>query len=135
MPAPVVIALVTVPVIAKFVNVVADEPLIDLVVPEKVYIPLPEVNVPLLVKLLKQATGGLPPEVHVPAKVTSPVRVTVFVPVPVKAKVPVIVDVPVTPRVKLPVVNVQPDPIFKFPDIAKLAAVVAEAVPVIVKLP
>ena len=98
-PAPVVIRLDIVPVIAKFSKVVAEDPLIVFVAPENVYVPLPEVKVPLLVKFPAKFTAGFPAEVHVPESVTSPVRVTVLVPVPESAKVPVIVEVPVTPKV------------------------------------
>ncbi len=58
-----------------------------------------------------------------------------MVAVPPNTRLPVTEVVPVTAKVKLfPVVKVVPEPTSKAPVIAKLATVVAEAVPVSVKL-
>ena len=66
--------------------------------------------------------------------VRSPVNV--LAPVPARVNVPSMMVAPVTVRVKfVPVVKVLPAPTFRVPVMGKLTAVVAEAVPLKVRLP
>jgi hypothetical protein len=122
---------------ATFAIEITVPPLIVLDVPEKVWTPLPAVNVVALLVKLPTKVGVIalvdsfqtPPELIV----TSPVNVFPGFVALEKAIVPVTPVVPVTPNVKAPTVKVVPDPTVRFPPTVMFASVVAVQVPLIVQ--
>src|ERR1035441_6518670 len=100
---------VYVPVIAAVVKLIAFVPVIDFPAPEKVYAPVPLVNVPLFVNVPEIVIGELPALCQIPlaSMVTSP---SVFTPeLTLKFIVPSTVVTPVTVMAHAPIVAVPLD--------------------------